>query len=100
MRGNGIRQGTTINSDAVDEAGLLLRYRRRLIRKRLLWRAFRKRHDLTLISDKRSAIGSDNVLSFTTLRNEEMRLPFFLDHYRRLGVGHFLIVDNGSDDGV
>lgn len=34
------------------------------------------------------------------MRNERLRLPFFLDHHRRLGVGHFLIVDNGSDDGT
>ncbi len=27
------------------------------------------------------------------------RLAFFLSHYRRLGVKHFLIVDNDSDDG-
>jgi hypothetical protein len=33
------------------------------------------------------------------VRNEGVRLPFFLDHHRRLGVDHFLIVDNASDDG-
>ncbi|WP_406735670.1 glycosyltransferase family 2 protein [Thioclava sp. GXIMD4215] len=27
------------------------------------------------------------------------RLPAFLEHYRRLGLGHFLMVDNGSEDG-
>lgn len=27
------------------------------------------------------------------------RLPHFLRHYRDMGVGHFLFVDNGSDDG-
>ena len=29
-----------------------------------------------------------------------IRLPHFLDYYRRLGVDHFLFVDNGSDDGT
>lgn len=29
-----------------------------------------------------------------------IRLPYFLDYYRRLGVDHFLFVDNGSDDGT
>ncbi len=28
-----------------------------------------------------------------------LRLPYFLEHYRRLGVTNFLIVDNASDDG-
>lgn len=29
-----------------------------------------------------------------------MRLPFFLQHHRALGVRHFLFVDNDSDDGT
>jgi hypothetical protein len=32
------------------------------------------------------------------MRNERARLPSFLMHYRRLGVGHFLIVSNDSTD--
>lgn len=39
------------------------------------------------------------VLCFMTLRNAALRLPYFLSHHRGLGVGHFLVVDNGSDDG-
>ena len=38
-------------------------------------------------------------LCFVTLRNERVRLPFFLSYYRDMGIDHFLIVDNGSDDG-
>lgn len=37
---------------------------------------------------------------FACLRNEMLRLPYFLKHYRRLGVDQFLLVDNGSDDGT
>ena len=33
------------------------------------------------------------------MRNERVRLAYFLRYYRNLGVSHFLIVDNGSDDG-
>lgn len=33
-------------------------------------------------------------------RNELFILPHFLDHYRRMGVGAFLIADNVSDDGT
>ncbi|MEM8978718.1 MAG: glycosyltransferase family 2 protein [Pseudomonadota bacterium] len=34
------------------------------------------------------------------MRNEVTRLPFFLDHHRALGVDHFYIVDNNSNDGT
>lgn len=33
-------------------------------------------------------------------RNERVRMPQFLAHYRRLGVAHFLIIDNDSSDGL
>jgi len=49
--------------------------------------------------DRSSAIRSDDILVFSTLRNERVRLPYFLKYYRDLGVSHFLIVDNDSDDG-
>lgn len=35
---------------------------------------------------------------FLVARNESDRLPAFVDHYRRLGVEQFVIVDNGSSD--
>lgn len=79
--------------------GWVHRYRLRLKRKRLLWRSFRSRHALTPLSDKTRLIAPTDILAFTTLRNEIERLPWFLRHYRRLGVDHFLMVDNGSDDG-
>src|SRR5688572_19386726 len=34
------------------------------------------------------------------MRNEALRLPYFLEYYRRLGIDRFLIVDNGSEDGT
>jgi hypothetical protein len=34
------------------------------------------------------------------MRNEMQMLPMFLDHYRKLGVDGFLIVDNASEDGT
>lgn len=74
-------------------------YRMRLRRKRLLWRAFRKRRQLAPVADRTGAIRPGDVLVLSTLRNEAVRLPWFLDHYRRLGADHFLLVDNGSTDG-
>lgn len=74
-------------------------YRLRLKRRGLLWRAFRSRRQLRALADRTAAIGPATILGFATVRNEGLRLPYFLDHHRRLGIGHFLIVDNGSDDG-
>ena len=37
---------------------------------------------------------------FVLARNEALRLPFFLAHYRALGVGRFFVMDNGSTDGT
>ena len=37
---------------------------------------------------------------FSAMRNELDLLPLFLDHYRKLGVGRFVIVDNDSSDGT
>ncbi len=75
-------------------------YRLRLRRRRLLWRSFRSRRALTALADRTSALDPDSILLFSTLRNERNRLPWFLDYYRRLGVRHFLMVDNGSTDGT
>ena len=45
-------------------------------------------------------IAADELLLFSTVRNEASRLPFFLSFYRHLGVDRFFIVDNGSTDGT
>lgn len=49
--------------------------------------------------DRTGAIGADDLLLFSTVRNESIRLPYFLEYYRQQGIGHFLIVDNDSSDG-
>jgi Glycosyl transferase family 2 len=40
------------------------------------------------------------ICAFSTCRNERLRLPAFLEHYRGLGVDRFFIVDNDSSDGT
>ena len=75
-------------------------YRLRWVRRRYLWRAFRSRHDLETRVDRTHAIRSGDILVFACMRNEAERLPRFLAHYRALGAAHFLIIDNGSDDGT
>ena len=46
------------------------------------------------------AVAAAPMAVVAVMRNEMVMLPAFLDHYRRLGVGGFLIADNGSDDGT
>lgn len=36
---------------------------------------------------------------FLCVKNAATRIPYFLDYYRRLGVGTFFFVDNDSSDG-
>lgn len=74
------------------------RYKLRLRRKRLLWRGFRSRHGLKSVQNNTRKIAPNDILLFATVRNEAMRLPYFLEHYRKLGVSHFLLVDNESED--
>ncbi|WP_170570982.1 glycosyltransferase family 2 protein [Ruegeria atlantica] len=90
---------TDTPTDSLPPIGWVQKYLLRLKRRRLLWRSFRSRHQLTCLNDQTKQIKPGNILAFTTLRNEITRLPWFFHHYRALGVDHFLIVDNGSDDG-
>jgi len=79
--------------------GLVQSYRLRLQRRRWRIRAFRKRRELKAMSDRSATIKPDDILCFTTMRNEKVRLPYFLKYYRDQGVDHFFIVDNDSGDG-
>ena len=74
-------------------------YRMRLRRKHAKARSLRKGLSLRPIADRTSQIAPGDILLFSTLRNEHVRLPYFLDYYRNMGVDHFLIVDNDSTDG-
>jgi len=80
--------------------GLMSSYRLRLRRKYLLLRAFRRRRQLKPVVNRMATCPRQPILLFSTMRNERIRLPYFLDYYRKLGVDHFLLVDNGSDDGT
>ncbi len=77
-----------------------IRYRLRWKRRRLLFRALRKRRQIKSVIDRTPQITQDDILAASTVRNERVRLPHFLTHHRNLGVAHFLFVDNGSDDGT
>lgn len=79
--------------------GMMQSYRLRVLRRHYLLRAFRSRRSLTELSNKTAQIAPDHALCFLTVRNELRLLPYFLKYYRNQGIDHFLIVDNGSDDG-
>ncbi len=74
-------------------------YSRRYERKRRLIAAGLRAFDLKKRNVRTDAIKPSDILLFATLRNEAPRLPYFLEYYRALGVDHFMIIDNGSDDG-
>jgi len=77
-----------------------LAYKLRWRRRKYLTRAFRKRKEISPLVDRTGAIKPGGILCFSTVRNERNRLPFFLDHHRALGVDHFLVVENNSNDGT
>ena len=46
------------------------------------------------------AAGTDEPIVFCLLRNGMPWLASFLAHHRALGFRHFVMLDNGSDDGT
>lgn len=55
-------------------------------------------YGLTRRDDKFLDISPQAILCCSVVRNEALRLPFFLEYYRRLGVTRFMMVDNASQD--
>ncbi|WP_375253708.1 glycosyltransferase family 2 protein [Yoonia sp.] len=78
--------------------GILTSYRLRWQRKWLRLRALRKAAVVKPVADRTDGIGPDDILLFCAFRNEDVRLPYFLDYYRKLGIDHFVMVDNDSSD--
>lgn len=62
--------------------------------------AYRHGRGLELQQNNLRSIESGDILLFCTMKNEGYRLSYFLEYYRRLGVDHFIFVDNGSTDGT
>jgi hypothetical protein len=44
------------------------------------------------------AIGPNDHVVFSVVRNETLRIPCFLQHYRALGFDHFIMIAHDSDD--
>lgn len=45
------------------------------------------------------AYGPDELVAVTVMRNGAPWLDVFLEHHRRIGIKHFVVLDNGSTDG-
>jgi Glycosyl transferase family 2 len=57
-------------------------------------------HTLMRIDSQPLGNRCGEIRAFMTLRDEMLRLPQTLDHYRQLGVARFFAIDNGSTDGT
>jgi len=75
-------------------------YRLRLLRKKWQIRTIARKKDLENVKMGENAGKKGGIFLFSTMRNEALRLPYFLEYYRKLGVDQFFIVDNGSTDGT
>ncbi len=80
--------------------GIWQAWRWRMRRRIWIARAIRKRRELSAVRDLTRGLRRNAILCVMVVRNEAERLPHFLRHHRRLGVDHFLIVDNASTDGT
>ena len=60
-----------------------LAYKLRWKRRKLLFRAFQNRHQLALVVDRTKQIKPCSILVASTVRNEIIRLPYFLQHQHK-----------------
>ena len=57
-------------------------------------------YDLQRKDTKDAALQAGDIICCSVVRNESLRLPFFLTYYRRQGIARFFFVDNESTDGT
>src|SRR6516165_7890424 len=58
---------------------------------------------MTIFSDETMRLiqnANGKILVFAVMRNEKLRLEAWMDHYRKIGIQHLFIIDNGSTDGT
>jgi hypothetical protein len=56
--------------------------------------------DLIRIDSRSISDDTSEIRLFGIVKNEFLRLPYFLQYYRRAGIGQFFFVDNDSSDGT
>lgn len=55
-------------------------------------------YQLVRKDEQKISINHDDILACVVVRNELLRLPYFLSYHRQQGIDKFLIVDNVSHD--
>jgi glycosyl transferase family 2 len=63
-----------------------------------LLRRFQVSFHLNMLSKTTPRLNKDDILLFSVVRNEELRLPYFIEYYSSLGINHMFFIDNGSQD--
>ena len=66
-----------------------------------VWRPMRQQISgwrLSQVTARTIPNNPDEIVAFIRVRNEELRLPYFLQHHFHLGVDRIIAVDNGSSD--
>jgi hypothetical protein len=53
---------------------------------------------LTFVGGRLERVRESPWIVFSAIRNERLRLPYFLEYYRRMGAEAFVMLDNGSRD--
>jgi glycosyltransferase involved in cell wall biosynthesis len=59
-----------------------------------------KKTQLSRLDTKMINLGLQDIIVISTVRNELLRLPYWLQYYRQLGVKQFFFVDDHSTDGT
>lgn len=54
--------------------------------------------ELSIQKDNLSKISKKDIILVCCLRNESFRIEYFYKYYKKLGVDHFIFIDNGSTD--
>lgn len=77
---------------------------REALKRRLEWAILRSRAWRAGRAVDESYLGARlqgaSLILVSVMKDDCLRLPFWLDYYRALGVDHFLIVNNDSNDGT
>lgn len=56
--------------------------------------------DLKRIDNRAISDDKKEIRLFSVMQNEELRLPYYFEYYRRMGVTQFFVIDNASTDGT
>jgi hypothetical protein len=86
---NGVGESATTSSGSAEIT----------VREADMQKKFTDDHILLRIDTQMISNDQSEVRLFMTVRNEILRLPRTFEHYRKIGVSRFFVVDNGSTDG-